>query len=291
MRDRERDNVSPRERGLRRVTGRRAFSLTGIDRAMAIIAAFDEQPELALADLARGAGLSEPTALRYVTSLATHGLLERDAATGRYRLGTRLFELGQKALRARDPRAIALPLMVHLQSHFEETVNLAMRHGDDLVLIEVLESPRSIRKGARLGDRDCWHASSLGKAVLAHVDREEAREVLERQERLQFTSSTITSVERLLDELETVRARGFAIDDLETESDLRCVGAAILDRQGTPQYALSIAGPATRLTRETALEMGPELRIAAATISAGLGYLPPELATAEIVGSDSVAAR
>src|SRR6266511_2681662 len=229
------------------MTGDRTFSLAGIDRAMAIIGAFDDQPELALADLARSTGLSEPTALRYATSLATHGFLERDAANGRYRLGMRLFELGHKALRARDPRSIALPYMMRLRGKFEETVNLAMRHGDDLVLIEVLESRRSIRKGARLGDRDCWHASSLGKAVLAHVDRAAARALLERQECRQFTPQTITSVERLLDELDSVRARGFAVDDRENETDLRCVGAAILDRHGVPQYALSIAGPANRL--------------------------------------------
>jgi IclR family transcriptional regulator, acetate operon repressor len=245
---------------------------------MAIVAAFDTEPERALADLARSTRLSEPTALRYATSLATHGLLERDPDTGRYRLGIRLFELATKALRARDPRAIALPHMARLRSRFEETVNLAMRHGDDLLLIEVLESPRSIRKGARLGDRDDWHASSLGKAVLAHLDREEARALLERQERRQFTPQTITSVERLLDELEAVRAQGFAVDDLENESDLRCVGAAILDRHGSPQYAISIAGPATRLTRETAQEMGADLRESAGLISGALGYLPPEAA-------------
>jgi IclR family acetate operon transcriptional repressor len=258
----------------------RSFSLASIDRAMALIGAFDCEPELLLADLARRTGLSEPTTLRYAASLATHGFLERNAQTGRYRLGIRLFELGQKALRDRDPRAIALPHMRRLRSRFEETVNLAMRHGDDLVLIEVLESPRSIRKGARLGDRDYWHASSLGKAVLACLGPGEARALLERQERRQFTPQTITSVERLLDELDVVRAQGFAVDELENEGDLRCVGAAILDRHGSPQYAISIAGPATRVTRDATHEMGAELREVAAHVSAGLGYLPSALAAA-----------
>lgn len=252
------------------------FSLAGIDRAMAILAAFDDAAELLLADLARAAHLSEATALRYAASLVTHGFLERDADTGRYRLGIRLFELGEKALGSRNPRAIALPHMTRLRSRFEETVNLAMCRGDELVLIEVLESTRSIRKGASPGDRDYWHASSLGKAILAHVSRDEARALFERLERRQFTPGTITSVERLLDELDTVRAQGFAIDDLENESDLRCVGSAILDRHGRPHYALSIAGPANRLTREIAHEMGRELHEAAAMISSALGYLQSE---------------
>jgi DNA-binding IclR family transcriptional regulator len=258
------------------VNADKAFSLAGIDRAMAVLAAFDEGHDLPLADLARSTHLSEPTALRYATSLATHGFLERDPDTGRYRLGMRLFELGHKALRTRDPRSIALPHMLRLRNRFEETVNLAMCHGDDLILIEVIESPRSIRQGARLGDRDYWHASSLGKAALAHLDRDEARARLERHERRQFTPQTITSIERLLDELDAVRARGYAVDDLENESDLRCVGAAVLDRHGIPQYAISIAGPANRLTLEVAHGMGFALREAAASISAGLGHVQPE---------------
>jgi DNA-binding IclR family transcriptional regulator len=267
-------------KGFRDVNDTRNFSLSSIDRLMAILAAFDEATDLPLVELARSAGLSDATALRYATSLVTHDFLERDGATGRYRLGLRLFELGQNALRARDPRATALPHMARLRSRFEETVNLAMRRGDELVLVEVLESEQAIRKGASLGDRDCWHASSLGKAVLARLDREEARALLERIDRQRFTQQTITSVERLLDELEVVRAKGYAIDDRETEDELRCVGAAILDRHGSPAYAISIAGPASRVTLEAAVEMGGELRQAASAISAELGYLP-DLAAAE----------
>jgi DNA-binding IclR family transcriptional regulator len=262
------------------VNDARTFSLASIERAMAILGAFDDRPELPLADLARSAHLSEATALRYATSLATHGFLERDPATGRYRLGVRLFELGQKSLRRRDPRTIALPHMSRLRDRFAETVNLAMRHGDDLVLIEVLESTRSIRTGAQLGDRDCWHASSLGKAVLAHLSKDDARALLERLERPLLTPNTITSVDGLLDELAVVRAQGFAIDEREVDEDLRCVGAAILDRHCRPEYAISIAGPATRLTRDAAPGIGAELREAAAAISAALGYLAPQAAPA-----------
>jgi DNA-binding IclR family transcriptional regulator len=67
-----------------------SYSLEGINRAMTILTAFDRSPDLSLADIARSAGLREATALRYVTSLTTHGLLERDPATGRYQLGLRL---------------------------------------------------------------------------------------------------------------------------------------------------------------------------------------------------------
>jgi DNA-binding IclR family transcriptional regulator len=99
-------------------------------------------------------------------------------------------------------------------------------------------------------------------------------------ERPLLTPNTITSVDGLLDELAVVRAQGFAIDEREVDEDLRCVGAAILDRHCRPEYAISIAGPATRLTREAAAEIGAALREAAAAISAALGYLAPQAAPA-----------
>lgn len=245
-----------------------SYSLTGINRAMTILEAFESGPELSLAEISRSTGLGEPTALRYVTSLGTHGLLERDEDTGRYRLGLRLFQLGADALRGRDPRALALPHMRRLLERFQESVNLAMHHGDELILIEVLESTRSIRRGAYLGERDVWDTSALGKAILAHVEPEEARRLLT------TGASPMPDIDEWRTRLERVRERGFAVDDAESQDDLRCVGAPIFDRHGQPRYAMSVSGPASRVTREDAEEIGMILRTAAGEISAALGHRP-----------------
>jgi IclR family acetate operon transcriptional repressor len=250
------------------------YSLVGVDRAVAILNVFDGSGSLALVDIARAAGLSETTTLRYVSSLASHELLEREDASGRYRLGLGLFQLGQRALGIDDPRKTALPVMEELLDRFEETVNLAMRHADELVLVEVLESRRSIRKGARVGDRDDWHASSLGKAVLAALPPDEAWALLERLPRPVRTRRTITSTERLLAHLRGVRRRGYAVDDEEHEVGLRCVGAAIRDRRGAPSFAISVSGPTARLGRERLTEIGGAVSLGAADISLRLGYLP-----------------
>lgn len=242
-----------------------SYSLEGINRAMTILTAF-ERSDLSLAAIARSADLREATALRYVTSLTTHGLLERDSATGRYRLGLRLFQLGEDALRGRDPRAIALPHMRRLRDRFEETVNLAMRQGSELILIEVLESQRSIRRGASLGERDVWDTSALGKAILAHLDQEEARNLL-----TAANGRGRTDVDALLAQLDVIRETGYAVDDVESQPDLRCVGAPVFDRQSNPLYALSLSGPANRITLGDIGEMGRELRHAAEAISAALG--------------------
>src|ERR1700722_8177956 len=129
------------------------YSLAGVNRVISLLEALDGSAALSLAELSRATRLSEATALRYATSLVTHGLLERDPSTGRYSLGIRLFQLGEQALRGRDPRAVALPHMRRLLGRFEETLTLAGRFNDELLLIEVIESPRSIRTGASLGER------------------------------------------------------------------------------------------------------------------------------------------
>lgn len=244
-----------------------SFSLTSISRAVSILAAFGDATDLSLADLSRASGLSEATALRYASSLTTHGLLERDARSGRYTLGMRLFLLGEDALRGRDPRASALPHMHRLRALFSETVNLAMRNGDELVLIEVLESPRSLRLGANLGERDEWGSAALGKAILAQLEEGEARRLLEGAPGHADTGAVLA-------ELPRVRRRGYAVDDSKAKPGLRCVGAAIFDRGGEPRYALSVAGPTSRITSASVQAIGAQLREAAAAISADLGHLP-----------------
>jgi IclR family acetate operon transcriptional repressor len=182
-----------------------------------------------------------------------------------------LFQLG---LRARDGRPVAKisrPFMERLLERFQETVNLAARHDDKLIIVEALESTRSIKKGAAVGEQDTWHSSSLGKAILAFLPREEARTILERRGFQPYTPKTFITFPELCHELERVRELGYAIDDEEGEEGMRCVGAPVFDHRGQVSYAISLSGPANRFSPERIRETGREIRIAAASISSCLG--------------------
>lgn len=248
------------------------YRVAAVDRALSILNVFDDHQPLTQAEIARATGLSEATALRYLATLARHRVVERDSGSGRYRLGLRLFQLGEHALVDRDPRQVALPFMEQLLARFDETVNLALRNADALVLIEALESGRSIKKGASVGDPDVWHASAVGKAILASLEEDEVRGLLKRVGAPRYTPKTFTSYKALAPELKRVRELGYAVDDEEGEEGLRCVGAPIFDRREGARYAISVSAPANRLPHDAIPEVGEQIKAAAAAVSARLGY-------------------
>jgi len=242
-----------------------------VKRTIAILSALERSGSMRLTDVARNAGLSEPTSFRYLATLVDHRMVDREP-DGTYRLGLRLFTMGQGAVGQRDVRKVALPHMDWLLETFEETVNLAIRRGDDLMVVEVVESQRSIRKGASIGDIDVWHCSGLGKAVMALLREQEVRQILARRGTAAFTERTLASADDVVAQLELVRGLGYAVDDEEAEAGLRCIAAAIRDRHGVPLYALSVSGPAARIEPDSFPEIGAAVASAASEISCALGY-------------------
>jgi IclR family acetate operon transcriptional repressor len=255
--------------------GRRAAhekdSLESIDRMMTVVGALERAHDQPLEAIAREAGLSESTALRYLLSLSKHDLIERNEVTGNFRLGLKLFRLGALAIDRRDIAHIAQPVMAQLLDRFGESVNLATRLRTNIVLIRVVDSPNPVRKGARVGETDSWHATSLGKALLAAMTEAEAGEILSGLQFTAFTPNTITSAKDILRDLEGVKTRGYAIDDEESVEGLRCVGAAIHNHDGDPSYALSVSGPKSRMPYARIQEIGTMLAQSARELSRNLG--------------------
>lgn len=247
------------------------YSLESIDRMASIVQALERQPEQSLEQVARAAGLNESTALRYLLSLCKYELVERNDRTGRFRLGLGLFRLGMRSLEFRDIVNLSLPVMERLLAQFGESTNLATRQQNQVVLLKVLESPVPTRKGAKAGERDVWHASSLGKALLAAMPPQEVAEVLGEAPYPYLTPNSIVAAEDMERELERTRARGYAIDDEESVEGLRCVGCWIRDHDGVARYGLSVSGPKSRMPYQRLEEIGTAVAEAAAAIARGLG--------------------
>jgi IclR family acetate operon transcriptional repressor len=115
--------------------------------------------------------------------------------------------------------------------------------------------------------------------MLAELPDAEVNRIVRRWGLKAITKNTITTAAELKAELKAVRARGYAIDEEEKEEGLRCVGAAVHGHSGKLIAAMSVSGPAFRMTKERVPEIGGALLQAASELSADLGYqaTPAEL--------------
>jgi IclR family acetate operon transcriptional repressor len=246
------------------------YRVRAVDRTMQLLNAVakDGGRGKTLAEVARSAGVPEPSALRYLATLAAGGFVEHEGSGehGRYRLGLGVFMLAERAVGNQDLRAIALPHMQRLVERYEETVNLAAFRQKRLVIIEVLEGLRSIRQGARIGEQDQLRSTALGKAILATHSDDEALALLRDEPIEQCTSRTIIKEDQMLAELYATRARGYAIDNEESEIGQRCVGVAIVGRPGQT-FGLSISGASHLFSLDVAHDAGPALCTVAQQLS------------------------
>jgi DNA-binding IclR family transcriptional regulator len=217
------------------------------DRLIAIVESFLNAPTQTLSEVSAACGIEPSTTLRYLRLLVEHGWLERDEQTRAYSLGLRLIEVGHAARNVRPLRRVVLPHMRELVARFNETVNLAVHQAGQVVIIEAVESGRSIRRGASIGDRDDWFVSSLGKAILAYLPPERVLALLAEHPPVRRTPRTLVTEKAILDDLGQIRVRGYALDDEEAEIGLKCVGVPILDHRGEYSHALSISGPTARI--------------------------------------------
>jgi DNA-binding IclR family transcriptional regulator len=247
------------------------YSLESIDRMALILTALARAPEQSLDQIARSSGLNESTALRYLLSLSKHELVERNETSGHFRLGLSLFRLGTRSISYRDIVTLSLPVMERLLAQFGESVNLATRQQEQVVLLKVLDGATSTRKGAKAGETDAWHATSLGKAMLSVLPADAVEPLVGQAPFQRFTPNTLVEHDSLLRDLASAQGRGYAIDDEESVEGLRCVGAPIHDHDGLARFAISVSGPKSRMTYQRTEEIGTALMHGAAEVSKGLG--------------------
>jgi DNA-binding IclR family transcriptional regulator len=224
-------------------------------RMFALLEAFRGSDELSLAELARRSGLPKTTAHRLVGLLVSEQILERRGND--YRLGLRLFELGELVPRKRSLREAALPFLQDLFEATHETIHLAVLDGTDVVYLERISGHRKVKAPSAVGGRFPAHATGVGKALLAFTP-DAARTVLARP-LLRVTPYTITAPNVLADELRRIAAAGVAFDREESTPGVSCVAAPVLVGHEAVA-ALSVTGPSARMQPET---LAPAVRTAA----------------------------
>jgi DNA-binding IclR family transcriptional regulator len=252
----------------------RRMRLSSVANSIRLTKAFSEDEyEMGISALAARLGLAKSTVHRLATTLVEYDILEQNRETGKYRLGLALFELGTLVRRKMDVMSEAQAQIHALADLSGETVQLAILDHLSVLYIRIRESRQAVRMSTGLGSRAPAHCTSVGKALLAHQAPEVIQQVIDNGLR-RYTPNTITEAHRLVEELASIRQKGYAIDDEEIESGLRCVAAPIRDHSGRVVAAISVAAPVQRMTKKNLQTTVPSVVAAADAISRRLGYLP-----------------
>ncbi|MCH1866792.1 IclR family transcriptional regulator [Nocardioides sp. CFH 31398] len=220
---------------------------------------------MTIADLAAATGTALPTAHRLLGTLRARGYV-RQLPDRRYALGFRLVPLGATAgssVGVGAERALA-----GLVEELGETANLAVLDGDRIAYVAQVPGRHSMRMFTEVGRRVDPHCTAVGKAIMARMPRERARALLTRTGMAPRTPHTLTDLEELCDGLDEIERLGYAMDEEEQEVGVRCVAVVVPTEE--PRVAISVSGPAPRMTDGLVGDAVPLLRRTAQELAAAL---------------------
>jgi len=239
-------------------------------RCLRLLKLFHAAPELSLAQLRERSGLNRSTAFRILTALESEGMIERDVRREVYRLGPQIAALGRRAAGEGDLRELARREMESLALRLHETVTIETLAASDVVIVGEAMGDRVLGMLPSLGTSWPAHATSTGKVLLAALAPAERDRLLRGRLRA-VTPRTTTTKRALTEELERVRARGWAASVEELEPGFVAVAVPVVDANGRTLAALSLGGPKHRLPDAEHEALARELARSAAAITAELG--------------------
>ncbi len=222
--------------------------LSSVANAARAVKAFSAaSPTWGVSELAAHLDLSTSSTHRILSTLRDEGVLDQDPTTGRYRLGLSVFDMAAAMPKQRSLHEAVLVSMTELRARTGETVQVGVLDGREVVYVERLDSPSTLRVFTELGRRAGAHRTSSGKAILAHLPTGRREHLLNGWTLDTPTPHTIGSVPALRDELRSIRRRGYAENREESEPGVVSVAAPIRDVGGRAVAALSLAGPKDRI--------------------------------------------
>lgn len=246
--------------------------IQAVSRAVKILEFVAVNNMARLADISRGVGLNKSTTHGLISTLEAMGCIRQDRSTGRYSLGLKLFELGQAVLANMDVRTAAMPYLLELSRKYEETVHLAILSGDEVIYIDKVDSPRSIRIVSKVGGRNPAYCTGVGKVLLAGLPDSELNQLLAKMEFRPITPNTITNAYALAEQINKIRQDGYATDNGEIDEGLSCFAAPIRNHLGVITAAISISGPTARLINGNSSRLVADVIYCARQISGQFGF-------------------
>jgi DNA-binding IclR family transcriptional regulator len=241
-------------------------------RSLDILELFLDHERLTGADVGRLTGLPRASIHELLATLAERGYLDR-RADGSYALGVSAFVLGQAYQDRLDLRQAGRLVGRRVAERCQETVNIGVLDGSDVVYLVKIDSPLPVRLVSQAGGRLPASCTAIGKALLSGLDPEELNSRLP-DPLPRLTARSVTDREALLGQLREAHRAGAAYEAGESSPEVNCVGVPVRDHTGATVAALSVSVPEARWARRDPAEWRDFARAGAQELSRALGWRP-----------------
>ncbi|MGI9389858.1 MAG: HTH-type transcriptional regulator BhcR [Boseongicola sp.] len=249
-------------------------TIKSLDRAMMVLEYLSESPGKTLSALASELGQSPATIYRILTTLEGRGLVEMDTTEQVWHIGPSAFVIGATFLKRTSLVERARPVLRKLMEETGETANLGIEQSGSVLFVSQVETHESIRAFFPPGTLTPMHASGIGKALLAEMDPSRRNRILAKAALEVFTKHTVTDIDALNREAQTIRERGYSIDGEEKTLGMRCIAAAIFDVNQEAIAGVSVSGPTSRVGHEQVPALSVAVMNAANAVTTSLGGKP-----------------
>jgi len=248
--------------------------MKSLKKAIEVLEALAKEREngVGITQLSKQLNLPKSTVHQILSVFKSTRFVEQNPEDKKYHLGLRIFELGNIVQSQLELRKIAHSYLYDLSRKTNETTYLVVLEGSRIVYIDCVESTARLRAHPVFGIKVPLHCTSLGKAIMAFLPKEKINKIIQEEGLERFTENTITDPEVLKQELKEIRKRGYAIDNMEHEEGIRCVGAPIRNHRGGVFAAISVSGPSQRFNLSRIEVMAKLVIEAAKEISKKMGY-------------------
>lgn len=241
------------------------LAVRSVEKTFRILSAFDEQhPSLSLIQLATAIDMDKSSTQRFTHTLVQLGYLSKDPKSKQFRLTVKLLDLGYHYLMANPLVDKARPYLLHLSKETEETINLTILDGTEIVYLSRFLSRHVLNHDVTVGTRRPAFCTAPGIAMLAGLPQDTTREILERSDLKAYTAHTVFRMEDLLAKIEVTARRGYATAFEEYYYGDLSIAAPVIDAAGVPVAAINIAVSRARYTPNEAEERFSSLVVAAA---------------------------
>lgn len=246
-----------------------------VERALDILEVFVKSNEsLGITELSRRVKLNKSTTYRIVQALRTREYVNQDDRTNRYTLGYKILKLASGFMNQNKIRDIARKYLEELSIKTSHTVQLTIIAGHEVVYIDQVEGTDIFQLRLQIGNRGPLHCTAAGKSILAFLPEGELESIVKELELIRFTDKTIISIDRLKDELRTIKRVGFSFCDREYDKGLRAIGAPVIGAGSKVMGAVALVAPYHRIKVKEVSFYGNLVKETGLKISLEMGGLP-----------------